>query len=100
MAQRLNEQYEQEYSVEEDEGEEVFMVAVSKAIVYERAVVIEKFYAPFAYVAMKAGFTLDHFTVGAKVIQVKSDFQGYFDKLCEVIVRFEVARLSENCVCK
>lgn len=79
------------------EHQEVLVVSVAKAIVDEGAVMVEKFDTSVANGAMERGLGLDHFAVGAKVVQVEPDVERNLHNLCEVVEGPDVARLEEDC---
>ena len=65
VPQSLYEQNEEVERVEANEGQKVLVVPVAKAIVDERAMVVKKLHTSIADGAVKAGFTFNHFAVGA-----------------------------------
>ena len=93
---RLKQDYEQVDRVDEDEGQEVLVVAISEAVVHEWAVVVEQFHASVADCAVERGLALDHLTARAKVIQVQSNLQSHFNQFREVVVRPQVAWLQKH----
>ena len=54
------------------------MIAVSKTVVEEWAMVVEHLYALVTDRAVKRSLRLDHLAVRAKIIQVEADVEGYF----------------------
>ena len=63
MAERLEEENHEEEGVAEDEGEEVLVIAVAQAVVYERAVMVEVLNALVANGAVEGGFRLNYLAV-------------------------------------
>ena len=55
------------------------MVIDPDAIIGPRAVMVESLYALVANRAVKRGLRLYHFTVGAKIVQVLSIVEGFFN---------------------
>ena len=84
---RLKEYDQQVDRVDEDEGQEVLVIAIPEAVVDEWAVVVEQLHASVADRAVERGLALDYFAARAKVIQVQSDLQSHFNEFGEVVVR-------------
>ena len=90
----LKEEDYEEKRVQEDERQEVLVVAIPEAIVDEWAVMVEVFHTLVADGAMEGRLRLDYFTIRAQVVQVKADVQGDLNQLVEVVDGAQVAWLQ------
>lgn len=96
MPNRLKQYDQQVDRIDEDESQEVLVIAIPEAVVDEWAVVVEQLHASVADRAVERGLALDYFTARAKVIQMQSNLQSHFNKFGEIVVRSQVARLQKH----
>mgnify|MGYP006969963191 CR=1 FL=1 len=72
------------------------MIAVAETVVDKGAVVVVQLNAPAALVAVKWCFSFYHFTVGAEWFEYDSCVDCFVDKLHEVNLFLDVARVESN----
>jgi len=75
VPENFRQQDQQEEEVEEDEGEEVLVVPVAQAVIYEGTVMVKALDALIANSAVERCLRFDNFAVGAQVVQVQSKIQ-------------------------
>ena len=92
----LEEENEEEKCVAEDECEEVLVIAVAQAVVYERTVMVKVLNALVADGTMEGSLRLDDLAVRAEVIQVQAEIQRVLHQLRVVVNRAQVTGIQAH----
>ena len=79
VSDSLEHKYEQVEREEENERDKVLVIPIAQAVVDKRTVVIEKLNALVTDGAVEGCLRFDDLTVWAKVVQVESDVEGWFN---------------------